>query len=339
MTDVSATPLAEVPPPPGRYLVTGAAGFIGTHLLRRLHTAGCEVVALDVRPPDVIPSGVRYLECDLTNRAEVERVVSAHPSDYGVHLAARVGDWGTFSEFDSINVTGARNVLRALAQAKVRRAVHTSSIAAMGLDAGAVADESVAPVTTGDPYSATKALGELVARELQSEGAPVVIVRPGDVYGVGSTPWVVRPVELMRKRQMVLVEGGRGHFAHVHVENLIDAMLLALASERSSGETFLVTDGDTHCTIGEYFTRLAEAAGVPAPKVSVPRAAAKALGYASELGARLTGRPPPFTRVAVDFLLRKGSFRTDKARALLGWAPRVDLDEGLARIAAHYRRA
>ncbi len=337
---MTATPPTNAPPPPpGRYVVTGASGFIGTHLTRRLLDAGCEVTHLDLAPSPVIPPGVRYARCDLRDRASVRAAIAPGTVDYAVHLAARVGDWGTFAEFEAINVTGTRHALEALADAGARRVVHVSSIAAMGLDAGELADETVGPFASGDPYSATKGAGEMVARELQRAGAPVVIVRPGDVYGVGSVPWVVRPVELMRKRQMVLVEGGRGHFAHAHVDNVIDGALLALASDRAAGETFILTDGDARCTIGEYFTRLADAAGVARPTRSVPRPVAKAMGLALEAVARVTGRPPPFTRAAVDFLLRRGSFRIDKARDVLGWSPRVTLDEGLRQIADHYRHA
>ncbi len=324
-------------PAPGRYLLTGGAGFIGSHLTRRLLDAGCEVTHLDVLPPAVIPEGVRYLRCDLRDRAATLAAIPTGSVDYAVHLAARVGDWGTFADFEGINVTGTRHTLEALTAAGARRVVHVSSIAAMGLDAGEVADERVGPFASGDPYSATKGAGEMVAKEFQRDGGRVVIARPGDVYGVGSVPWVVRPVELMRKGQMLLIEGGRGHFAHVHVENLVDGFLLALSKDRAAGETFIFTDGDSHCTIGEYFTRLADAAGVPRPTRSVPRSVARAVALALETVARVTGKAPPFTRSAVDFTLRRGSFRIEKARDLLGWAPRVSFEEGLAAIAAHYK--
>lgn len=332
MSDATQTPIA-----PGRYLVTGASGFIGARLVRRLLDAGCEVTAADLAPPPVIPAGLRYVRVDVRDRDSVQAAVRPGEVDYAVHLAAKVGDWGPLREYEAVNVSGTRHVLEALGRAGVKRAVHLSSIAAMGLDAGDLADESVGPLATGSPYEATKGASEMVARELQRAGAPLVIVRPGDVYGVGSVPWVVRPVALLRARKMVLVDGGRGHFAHVHVDNLLDAVLLALGNERAEGETFIVTDGDTRCTIGEYFARLADAAGAPRPTLSVPAPAARALALVMESVARLTGRPPDFTRVAVDFVLRRGSFRIEKAREALGWSPRVSLDEGLAAIARHYR--
>lgn len=324
-------------PPAGRYFVTGAGGFIGSHLVRRLVDARCEVIAADLAPPPTLPGGVSFARCDLRDRASLRRAIHGAGITHAVHLAAKVGDWGPRAEFEALNVEGARLVLEALTDAGVSRVVHVSSIAAMGLDAGERADETVAPLADGDAYSATKADGERVAREFQARGAPVTIVRPGDVYGIGSTPWVLRPIQLLRKRMMFLVDGGRGHFAHVHVENLLDGMLLALASPAAVGETFLLTDGDAHVTMGEYFGRLADVVGAPSPRLNLPRGVALALAGLTERAAERFGFVPPFTRPAVGFVLRRGSFSIEKARRVLGWSPRVDLTTGLRAIGEHYR--
>ncbi len=306
-------------------------------MLTRLLDAGNEVLCVDLEPPRVIPPGARFVRCDLSDRASVHAALDGERVDYAVHLAARVGDWGPREAYEAINVHGTRWALDGALAAGARSVVHLSSIAAMGHDAGDRADETVAPIVDGDPYSASKAAGERVARELQAAGGPVVIVRPGDVYGVGSVPWVVRPVQMLRAGTLVLVDGGRGHFAHTHVDNLIDGIFLALGSPSALGETFLVTDDDPGCTMGAYFRRLAEAVGAAPPRVSLPSAIARGLAGILEAGARLTGATPPFTRVSVDFMGRRGGFCIDKARRELGFAPRVDLEAGLAAIGRHYR--
>lgn len=332
-SDANTSPVL---PPPGRTLLTGAAGFIGAHMLTRLLDAGSEVLCVDLEPPRVIPPGARFVRCDLRDRGSVHAALDGERVDYAVHLAARVGDWGPRAAYESINVHGTRWALDGALAAGARSVVHLSSIAAMGLDAGDRADETVAPIVDGDPYSASKAAGERVARELQEAKAPVVIVRPGDVYGVGSVPWVVRPVQMLRAGTLVLVDGGKGHFAHTHVDNLIDGIFLALGNPAALGETLIVTD-DAGCTMGAYFRRLAEAVGAAPPRVSLPFAVARGLAGVLEAGARLTGTPPPFTRVSVDFMHRRGSFCIDKARRELGYTPRVDLDAGLAAIGRHYQ--
>lgn len=327
---------SNVAPPEGAYLLTGASGFIGTHLARRLLDAGREVIFADRVSPAVLPVGARYTRIELSDPASVRRGLEGIRADYAVHLAAKVGDWGPRSEFEAVNVSGARALLDAACAAGARRALHVSSIAAMGLNAGDHATEETPPVGAGDAYSDTKAGGEREALRLIERGAPITIVRPGDVYGVGCVPWVNRPIELLRRGQMVLVEGGRGHFAHVHVENLIDGFLLALGHDAALGRTYIVTD-DHECTVGEYFTRLADACGLDRPRRSVPRPVALAMAAAMELGARLTGRPPAFSRAAIGYVLRRGGFDIARARDELGYSPRVSLDEGLREIGRAHR--
>jgi len=255
-----------------------------------------------------------------------------------VHLAAKVGDRGPPADVEAVNVTGTEWVLDALLGAGFEHVVHVSTIAVHGQSAGDRATEGARIVTDGPPYSASKARGELIARKRQAAGAPVTVVRPGDVYGIGSVAWVERPIELMRKRQMVLVDGGRGHFAHLHVDNLIDALSLVFAVPAARGETYLLTDDHTTMTFSEYFGRLADAVGLAPPTVSLPRYAARALGKTLEAGARLTGTNAPFTAATVDYVLRTGSFDCRKAREALSWSPRVTLETGLREIGRRYRR-
>ena len=113
---------------------------------------------------------------------------------------------------------------------------------------------------------------------------------------------------------------------------------LVFATPAAKGETFVVTDGDHHMTMGEYFGRLADAVGLRPPTLSLPRGVAKALAGVIEAGARLTGSTPPFTRAAIDYVLRSGSFEIRKARETLHWTPRVTLEEGLREIGRHYGR-
>lgn len=337
MPTPSTSKIPRPEPSPGRYLVTGAGGFIGTHLCQRLLDTDNEVVAADLSSPRFLRNGATFVRLDLRDRQSVRRAISQSGATHAIHLAARVGDWGPRADFEAINVDGTRAVLDALCATNVKSIVHLSSIAAMGLDAGELADETQGPTAIGDPYSATKAGGERVARDLQAQGAPITVIRPGDVYGVGSVPWVLRPLELLRKRQMLLVDGGRGHFAHVHVDNLVDLIVLGLSRPGATGEVFIGTDGDTHCTIGGYFSRLAEVTGLPRPVVSVSERTARRLAWMVEAVSTRLHLTPPITDSAVSFVLRKGSFSIKKAQDTLGWTPRVTLAEGLAELGTHYR--
>lgn len=334
MTNVSAPPV-----PAGTYFVTGAAGFIGTHLTRRLVEAGCKVIGADRTPQGSAVPGVTRVACDITDRGSVRRALAGASIDYAVHLAAIVGDWGPREEYERVNVEGARNVLEEVVAAGAKGVVHISSIAAMGFDPGMNAGPEVAPVTENEPYSATKAKGEVVARELQAKGAPIVVIRPGDVIGPGSEPWVKRPIRMMKARQMMFVDGGRGHVGHVYVDNLIDAMLLALGKDEAKGRVYVVTDAEQDTTFKVYFSRLAQIAGVPVPKLDVPRPVAMAMAAGIEKAATVLRFTPPITRTAVRFVTKRCSYSNERAEKELGYAPRVSLEEGLRRIAEAYGSA
>ena len=332
------TTIAAPPVPPGTYFVTGATGFIGSHLARRLLEAGCHVIGADKQIETGTLPGVTYVACDITERASVQAALAGRTIDFAIHLAALVGDWGERATYERVNVEGTRHVLEEVVRAGAKAAIHISSIAAMGFDPGENAGPEVPPLPEGEPYSATKAKGELVARGLQIRGAPVIVIRPGDVIGPGSEPWVKRPIRMMKARQMMFVDGGRGHVGHVYVDNLIDAMLLALATEEARGRVYVVTDAEQDTTFRTYFSRLAEIAGVPAPRIDLPRPVALALAAGIEVAAKRFGFTPPITGTAIRFVTKQCSYSNARAERDLGYAPRVTLEEGLRRIAEAHAR-
>lgn len=315
-------------------MVTGAAGFVGSALVRRLLDDGLTVQGVDVRAGDA-PT----LRMDVTDGAHVLEVVQRLRPRRVVHAAAVVDDRGEPARFQAVNVAGTQNVLDASAGVGVERFVHVSSIAALGLDPGSGADERT-PLAfdTGNPYFDTKAAAEILACRAMDEGhVPTVVVRPGDVYGLGCEPWVERPLRLMRSRVPVLVGGGRGLIAHTWIDNLVDALAAAIRIPGLEGEILQVTDGRDDTTYRDYLGRLARAAGLEPPRVSLPLPAAMALARGAEMVERVSGVQPIMTRGGIRYLCRRATYSTARARELLGWSPRVDLDEGMERLAHHLR--
>ena len=320
----------------GLYVVTGGGGFIGSHMIQRLASADRHVLALDIACPDDLPEGVEFASCDIRHAKSVAAALLGREVAFGIHLAGKVGDWGPREEFEAVNVAGTRHVLEALVAAGASQILHVSSIAAMGYDPGMEATELVPPQAAGDPYSDTKAAGEMVAMDLQASGAPITIIRPGDVFGPGSTNWVTRPLDLIQSGKMILVDGGSGHFGHVYVDNLLEGMLLALSQTDAIGQTYILTDAAQNTTFKTYFGKLALAVGSSPPRVSIPKSAAMALGAAMETAARTFDFGPWITRTAVRFITKHCSYSIVKAVKDLGYAPTVTLDEGIRRIAVSY---
>jgi len=311
-------------------LVTGSAGFIGGALVERLRAQGTRVAGADLRDGPLVD-----LHFDVTDDEAVRKVFEVHRPRIVVHAAAIVDDRGDPALFETVNVGGTRRMLEAARSAGCRRFVQLSSIAALGVTPGKNTDvDSPLIDDTGSPYFDTKARSERIARSFMDGGAmEVVVVRPGDVYGPGSVPWVERPLELMRKHQPVLIGGGRGLICHCHIENLVDGIELAMTHDDAPGGIFIIHDGSSSTTFRDYFTQLARAAGISPPRVSLPKSIAYAVARLTAVVHRLGGPPPPFTKSAVDYITRQSTYSIEEARRTLGYQPRVTLAAGMAALA------
>jgi nucleoside-diphosphate-sugar epimerase len=180
-----------------------------------------------------------------------------------------------------------------------------------------------------NPFCQTKIEAEEALLQLHNPpGFGIIIIRPGDVYGPGSISWIVRPLLMMQQKLFALINDGRGVINHVYIDNLIDAIFLAIEKE-AQGEIFNITDG--HKTSWrEYFTRLAEMANLPVP-YSLPKDEAKLLLRVREQGQKLFRKKPDLLPETVDFLSRPYAYSIAKAQKMLNFQPKIDLEEGMRR--------
>jgi nucleoside-diphosphate-sugar epimerase len=308
--------------------ISGIGGFIGRRLAGRARAAGYRVRGLErdgSRGRAVAELGCQVIHGDVCDPRDARDL--ARGADAVVHTAAMVQEDGSFAEFRRVNVDGTANVLNASREAGVARVVHLSSVMVYGFRFPFRVDESGPLRGENNPYCQTKIESEEVARRVHRPGRlDVVILRPGDVYGPGSVPWVVRPIELMRRRLFALPDGGRGTMNHLFVDNLVDAIVRSLRTA-STGRAFNVTD-DATTSFATYFQRLALLVGTPLPR-AVPGSGLRLAIAGLERGARLFGRRPPASAAAIDFIRRPHPYSVARARRELGYAPRVGLDQGL----------
>ena len=248
-----------------------------------------------------------------------------------VHTAAYVREWGEMEEFIRVNVLGTVNVLDAAGAAGAERVIHLSSVVVYGYEDEGEQDESAFRRSVGIPYIDTKTASDRIAIR---RGA--VVIRPGDVYGAGSTPWFLRPVALSRSGQLALPGRGEGMMLPLYIDDLVEAIALALR-RGVPGRAYTVWDGEP-VSFHDYFTRIAELAGGRPPR-RAPRPLLVAMATGTELIARLRGRPPAFGRHGVTVVDRSGTASNRRAREELGWEPKVNLDEGLRRCAQSLRTA
>jgi nucleoside-diphosphate-sugar epimerase len=324
----------------GPILVTGAAGFIGGALARRLAEAGRPVAALDLpgRPTDHLRRpGIAILEGDVTSRGDCDRALAAAAPAAVVHCAALMGGFAPPAEYLRVNAHGSETLAEACAAASVRRFVYLSSVTVHGLPArrGITEDDPLRSI--GLAYADSKiAAEERLLRIHQRGGIRLTILRPGDVHGPRSVEWVVKLVEALRARRMILVGGGRGLVNVAYVDNLADAVCRCLDAAASEGRTYLITDGPP-VTWRRYLDALAAAAGLPPPRLSIPAILAPPLVLALEAAYRPLGRRPPLGRMGLKILTARCSYSIERARRELGWEPAVGFEEGMRRIAVWLR--
>jgi nucleoside-diphosphate-sugar epimerase len=317
-------------------LVTGASGFIGRNLVRRLVAEGVDVRAF-LLPNESLDgaAGASVIRGDITDREAVFAAVDGVSHVY--HLAAVVGDWGPFDLFWKVNVEGTRNVLDAGAATGCERVVMVSSIVVYGwqLHAGEC-DEQAAPREFGvGPYSITKRASEELALDYDAFGrVPVTIVRPGNVYGPRSGLWVDELVTLLRRNMALVIDRGEGDAVLAYVDNVVDVIARATAPE-AAGRIYNANDGGG-VSWRQYMADLAAAAGVSPPIRSVPHSVAMAVASGMERTWRALRRRsrPLLTREAVTLLSSRRPVPIVRAAADLGYRP-LPYADAIARVAEY----
>ncbi|MEE4383832.1 MAG: NAD-dependent epimerase/dehydratase family protein [Pseudomonadales bacterium] len=319
-----------------RMLVTGATGFTGGALLRRLLADGHSVAAF-VRSSsaagEIAALGADPREVDVRDPEAVERAME--PYDCVFHLAASYRqEHADISEFREVNVEGTRHLLLASRKAGVGRFVHCSTVGIHGQIDAPPADESYRPAPN-DHYQRSKYEAELLVREHLADGLPGAVLRPAAIFGPGDR----RLLKLFRaidRGFFVMLGSGRTLYHLVYIDDLVDAFLLAATREEALGETFIVA-GERACTLEELVGVIADALEVPAPGMRLPLWPVQAAAVLCEWACRPLGLSPPLHRRRVEFFDMDRSFTTEKARRLLGFTPRVSLEEGIARTVQGYR--
>lgn len=311
---------------PERVLITGSAGFIGRAVAEHLRDAGVAVIGVD-RQTGSMPEGITAVAGDTTApEAWAEHLDGV---DVVIHTAAVVSNVAPLAQAWEVNVAGTARTLAAAQRAGVGRFVHLSSIAAYGFEFPDGVDEWFPTRVNGYSYVDTKVNGEAVVLAAHAAGGiETVTVRPGDVYGPGSRPWVLLPLEIISAGQAILPRGGEGVFSPAYIDNVVDGIVLAAVHPDAAGRIYNVTDG-MPVSCGAYFGELASWVG---GKVrTMPARPAFALASAVGAVQRAVGRDSELCGASMHMLNRRGTYSIERARRELGYDPAVDLAEGLAR--------
>lgn len=310
---------------PAKVFITGANGFIGRAIADRFRALGSTVVGVDLNEN-------RALNVHAGNVAAAgDWQGLAKGCELVIHTAAVVSNSAPAVLYRSVSLGSARLAVQAAVDGDASRFLHLSSIAAYGLDftTDRVESDDIA-LLSGFPYCDAKAASEhpVLAAHAAGEMA-CTIVRPGDVYGPGSRPWVLIPLDMIRKRQFLLPANGRGLFSPVYIDNLLDGMVAAALNPAGSGQIFNITDGKSVPCV-EFFTPHWRWAGNRGKPPVLPTAVAKTVTRAGEWV--LNGVLKQNTEISAGSLAmmtRQAGYSIAKAQRLLDYRPAVDLETGL----------
>lgn len=318
-----------------KVLVTGANGFTGSYLTKRLLEKGYEVRALVRKSSDLhaiqdLPVEIAY--ADLADSPSLETALEGIGVVYHVAAAYRAENVPR-EYFWKVNVDGTRKLLEAARDAGIKRFVHCSTVGVQGEIKNPPATEE-APYNPGDYYQESKVDGEKLAlRFFADNDLPGTVVRPVGIYGPGDTRFL-KLFKFINNNKFRMIGNGKVLYHLTFVEDLVDGIILAGEKDEALGEIFTI-GGDEYVTLNELVAKIAAILQKPVPTTRIPVWPVWLAGLLCEIACKPFGISPPIYRRRVDFFIKDRAFDISKAKRLLGYQPRVSLDEGL-RITAEW---
>ena len=291
-------------------LLTGGNGFVGSRVARRLVSLGWRVRAIVRKKgaaPDLRSPLVEEIEGDFVSRYVASPAAAG--CDAVIHCAATAGP--DLEPVRRLNVEGTRTIAEVALAARAKRYVHVSTVGVYDIAGAPLVTEDTPLKTQGDPYGLTKAEADRLVLRAIDGGLPGVILRPGAILGAHPTStWAVKIPGMVRDRKIKLKDDGGDSWPFVHVEDLVDAVLRAIESERAVGRVYNMVDD--HRTWREYSDEVRVWFGTE-PLESTPRAELASNAYWT------------------------GKIDATRVRAELGYTPKRTYEEGMAEAAAYWR--
>lgn len=324
-----------------KVFITGANGFVGSALCRKLGNRGDEVVGLVRKTSDL----------SLLEGVNIQKAVGSLDDKYSYfqylknveviyHIAGAVSDWGSWEYFRKTNVEGTRKLIEAAVAHKVKRFVYVSSVVVHSHIDSCDLNEKSPQYKTPFPYVRTKREAEkLVMSFHKKKKIEVTIVRPGDIYGPGDRVSLLKMAPMLEKGIMGSIAGGNTIGALTYVKNLADGLILAGTKNQAAGEAFVITDG-AKITWREYFEALTEELDVPPPRFSLNPFLANIIAHCLEFLYRLfhIKKRPPLTTYLVTHLKGNFHFSINKARNILGYSPAIGFKQAIKETAEWYKK-
>lgn len=317
-------------------LITGATGFLGGALTRRLHSMGWDVTALGRNPAklnELEDEGIHPLRLDITQK---DALISAFKGQEIIfHCAAFPSPWGNFEKFYQANVIGTRNVVQACLEDNVKRLVYVST-PSIYFDYNSrvgvkETDPLPGPVSN---YAATKLLAEEEIDKGFANGLATIAIRPRALFGPGDTVIFPRLIPRLQSGRLPILGDGENIVDLTYIENVVDALLLCAESPSNTlGKKYNISNGEP-VKIWKLVERICDELNLPHPKRKISYRTANAIASMLELIYTVipTHPEPPLTRISVSMMANNTTLDITAAKNELGYQPRVSVEEGVERF-------
>jgi nucleoside-diphosphate-sugar epimerase len=322
-----------------KVLITGGTGFTGSALAFRLLDEGHEVRAFDYQEglfaDKLKQAGVEVVLGNVVDKEAVDAAVSG--TEIVFHLAAAFRELNRTDQFYyDVNVNGTRNVMHSAQQHGVSKVIYCSTQGVHGNIANPPGNE-LSPVEPADYYQETKYLGEKVVLEYVEKGVRAIIIRPMAIYGPGDPErFFMIFSRVKRNGTFPMFGNGKTLYHPLYIDNLSDAFILAMTTDKCSGEAYLIGD-DRYLSIKELVQQVADSMDQPVKINHYPIRPLVIAGHICEKLCKPFGISPPIFPRRVDWYRQDRAFVIDKARNELGYRPKVGIAEGLRSTAEWYK--
>jgi 2-alkyl-3-oxoalkanoate reductase len=310
-------------------LVTGATGFLGGALARRLAAEGVHVKALAHRTGrDSYIQHIENIEIVAGDITDSQRMMEVtHGYDYVFHVAAAIH--GKLAYQRIVNVGGMKNVACAAASAHVKRLIHVSTLAVYGYQYNGIISEDMPHRPGSVPYNISKSDAESTLRKIAlNTGLSYTIMRPGMIYGARSGAWTNQIMKLAKRRPVPFVGDGQGKVYPIHVDDVVEMLLILATHPNADSEAFNCVyqpQPTAREFIGKYMALVDNNSWR-----SYPIRLVKLIAPLVDMLLHFSGEPQDVQDI-VRLLERDNIYSMEKAKNLLGWQPQVALDEGIQR--------
>jgi 2-alkyl-3-oxoalkanoate reductase len=315
-----------------KVLVTGGTGFLGQHLVKNLLIADHDVSVAGrdfTQAAALWKNGARPIIADLRDEAAIRQACKG--SEVVFHVGALSAAWGKRSDFHAINVGGTKAVIAGCQKHGVRQLIYVSSpsVVFTGKDIRNATDDLPYPQHFTSVYALTKKLGEDLVNTA-SHRMETVILRPKAIFGPGDRTLLPQLIAVARRKRLPQIGNGENLVDLTYVENVVQALMLALNAPAAIGHTYTITN-DEHIPLWDTIRQVLRALDLDTDLRKVPLPVVQIAATFMEAQAAITGKEPLLTRYSAAILGCTQTYDIEAAKRDLQYIPRVSVAEGIRR--------